>query len=234
SAAPSLRLVASTGPWTSTDQGATTTTTWKIYRVLDSPMVTPLANEPAVEQGIGSNQSQWLLPAENWYLTPSRWKVELAQSGPANWPRVAVGDATPPVRRVPKTKVTGVVAQDNSLRFHVSRIGTPILVKVSYYPNWRARGASGPYRVTPNLMVVVPTSHEVTLTYGATAANRIGEVLTLFGLLGLVGGGVVAWRRGRRRPATGASGGPSAGPAGPAAGATAGPAAGSEGRGAAT
>jgi hypothetical protein len=197
---PSLKQVATTGPWTSTDQGSTTTTTWKIYRVLDSPLVAPLTNEPAVEQGIGASQSKWLPSAQTWYLTPSRWPVELAQSGPANWPRVPVGDATPPTRRVPSTKVTGVQQHDNSLRFHVSRVGTPVLVKMSYYPNWHASGATGPYRVTPNLMVVVPTSHEVTLTYGATSANRIGELLGLFGLIGLVAGAAVAWRRGSRRP----------------------------------
>ncbi len=199
---PSLTLVATTGPWTSTDEGATTTTTWKIYRVLDSPVVAPLTHEPAVEQGIGAGQGQWLQPTENWYNTPSRWDVELAQSGPPNWPRVPIGDATPPARAVPTTKVTAVHQSDNSMRFHVSRIGTPVLVKVSYFPNWQATGATGPYRVAPNLMVVVPTSHDVTLTYGATASNRIGQLLSLLGLIGIVVGAVVGWRRGpwRARP----------------------------------
>ena len=45
-------------------------------------------------------------------------------------------------------------------------MGTPVEVRVSYFPNWKASGADGPWRVAPNLMVVVPTSHDVTLTYG--------------------------------------------------------------------
>ncbi len=176
---PSLKLVATTGPWTSTWGGPTTTTTWKIYQVLDSPLVTPLANDPAVETGIGPSQSQWLPSSQSWYNHPARWKVELAQSGPAGWPRVTIGDTHPPVRRVAKTTVTQVYEGDNTVRFHVSRLGTPVLVKVSYFPNWHASGATGPYRVTPNLMVVVPTAHNVVLTYGASRpTDWTGDLLS--------------------------------------------------------
>jgi hypothetical protein len=185
SADPSLRQIAATGPWTSSEGGSTTTTTWKIYEVLDSPVVTPLANDPAVQVGIGSGQNSWLQPSENWYNDPSRWDVFLAQSGPPSWPRVPIGDTTPPRIKTGSTKVSGVHEGDNAVSFHVSKVGVPVLVKVSYFPNWQAAGATGPYRVTPNLMVVVPTSHTVTLHYGTTAANRLGELITLLGLAGL-------------------------------------------------
>ena len=62
----------------------------------------------------------------------------------------------------------------------------PVLVKVSYFPNWKAKGADGPYRVTPNFMVVVPTSTHVELTYGYTWAEGMGWVLTFIGLAGAV------------------------------------------------
>jgi hypothetical protein len=35
-------------------------------------------------------------------------------------------------------------------------------------------------------MVVVPTSHDVRLTYGETTGDRAGRVLTLVGLLGII------------------------------------------------
>jgi len=179
SADRSLRQVAETGPWTS----GGTTTTWKIYEVLDSPLVTGLANEPAVEVGVRPDQSSWLPPSESWYNDPARWSVFLAQSGPASWPRVAIGDPSPPRRAVPRTHVSEVAESDNTVSFHVSKIGTPVLVKVSYFPNWHASGATGPYRVTPNLMVVVPTSHNVVLSYGATPANREGQALSILGVV---------------------------------------------------
>jgi len=92
----------------------------------------------------------------------------------------------------------------STVSFHVSKIGTPVLVKVSYFPNWQASGATGPYRVTPNLMVVVPTAHDVVLRYGASRANRVGQGLTIIGIAALCALAVRARsgsRRGRRRKA---------------------------------
>jgi hypothetical protein len=202
SADNSLRLVAKTGPWSSGQSGVSTTT-WKIYEVLDSPLVTGLANDPAVEVGVGASQSSWLAPSESWYDDPSRWSVFLAQSGPASWPRVPIGDPSPPRRQVAETHVTRVRETADSVSFHVSRVGTPVLVKVSYFPNWQATGATGPYRVTPNLMVVVPTAHNVVLYYGTSPADRAGEALSVVGLIGLLAfvAGPRFLKRGRHRRA---------------------------------
>jgi hypothetical protein len=189
---PDLQLVAKSGPWTYNYSGTDTTTTWQIYLVKDSPLVTPLANDPVVLSGVKPGPSSWLGtatdegPSLSWYTDPSKWNVELAQSGPSDWPRTPVGDVHPTVKHVGTTKVSAVTQNDSSVSFHVSRVGTPVLVKVSYFPNWQATGADGPWRVTPNLMVVVPTSHDVTLTYGASAANHLGQLATLLGLVALV------------------------------------------------
>jgi hypothetical protein len=63
----------------------------------------------------------------------------------------------------------------------------PVLVKSSYFPNWQVKGAKGPWRATPNLMVVVPTSTTVELHYGRTPIDWAGTILTLFGFVGLAG-----------------------------------------------
>jgi hypothetical protein len=190
---PELKLVASTGPWAYYYNSSTLThTTWDIYLVRNAPLVTPLQNDPVVLAGVNPAPRGWIGPPNqpgpslSWYDDPSRWKVELAQSGPPSWPRTAVNDIHETQKRAPTTRVTGVRLTDSSVSFHVSRIGTPVLVKVSYFPNWHASGAEGPYRVTPNLMVVVPTSHDVTLTYGRSAANDLGQLLTVVGLVALV------------------------------------------------
>ncbi len=203
---PSLQLVAKSGPWTYNYSGADTTTTWQIYLVKDSALVTPLANDPVVLSGVKPGPASWLGsathegPSLTWYSDPSKWNVELAQSGPSDWPRTSVSDVQPTVTHVGTTKVSAITQTDSSLSFHVSRVGTPVLVKVSYFPNWHASGADGPYRVTPNLMVVVPTSHDVTLSYGASTANHLGQLATLIGLVALVVLFVVpSWRRWRLR-----------------------------------
>jgi uncharacterized membrane protein len=128
--------------------------------------------------------------------------VELAQSGPASWPRVRIGDSHPPQRAAAPTRVSHISQSDSTVRFDVSAVGSPVLVKVSYFPNWQVSGATGPYRVTPNLMVVVPTAHQVTLHYGVTGADRLGQDLAALGVLGLVAGAIVTpWRARRRRRA---------------------------------
>ena len=110
---------------------------------------------------------------------------------------MAIGDPTPTKVRAAPTTVSNVHEGVNAVSFHVSRVGTPVLVKVSYFPNWQVAGATGPYRVTPNLMVVVPTAHNVVLRYGASRADHIGEALSGLGLIALVSVVVVAWVRNR-------------------------------------
>ncbi len=183
---PALKLIAQTGPWASDYSGSPTKTTWDIYLVKNSPLVTPLANDPVVLSGVNPAPSGWLAPSLAWYDNPSRWNVELAQDGPPSWPRTSVSHIKTTVKHVGTTRVTGVVQTNSSVHFRVSRVGTPVLVKVSYFPNWHASGAEGPYRVTPNLMVVVPTSHEVTLSYGSSPADTLGLLATLLGLVGLI------------------------------------------------
>jgi len=82
-------------------------------------------------------------------------------------------------------EVSDIEAGTDSLSFRVDRPGTPVLVKTSYFPNWKASGAEGPWRVAPNLMVVVPTASEVELRYATTPVDVLGWSLTLLGLAGL-------------------------------------------------
>lgn len=65
------------------------------------------------------------------------------------------------------------------ISFRTDRIGEPHLVKVSYFPNWQVEGAHGVYPVSPHLMLVIPRQAEVTLTYGRTPMDRVGNGLTL-------------------------------------------------------
>ena len=66
-----------------------------------------------------------------------------------------------------------------------------MLVSTSFFPIWEADGAVGPWRATPNLMVVVPTREEVTLRYGRTPVDVVAILLTVAGLVAL---GVLARR----------------------------------------
>jgi hypothetical protein len=209
---PDLVLVDSTGPWDTSYNGQTLDTTWKVFEVKDSALVEPLADRPVVWRGVEPSQSGWLAPAVRWYDDPSRWDVVPAAGGPSTWTRIPASETRPAAVAEPKTVVSHVAQSDSSISFHVSRVGTPVEVKVSYFPNWRSTGADGPWRVAPNLMVVVPTSHDVTLTYGSTASDKAGDLISLAALVVVVGLAVAGRRahraRRRARPGVAATGSP--------------------------
>jgi hypothetical protein len=125
-----------------------------------------------------------------------------AASGPANWPRATGLDDPLPRTPVTPAVIDDIKATDDSISFTVDEesIGSPVLVKASYFPNWQAKGASGPYRVMPNLMVVVPTSTKVELHYGDTPVDYLAWGLTLLGLVALV---IIAVRPALRLAPTG-------------------------------
>jgi len=171
----------------------TTSGPWVIFQVADSDLVEPLDNEPAVLDGVDDAQDDWVCrskdanekcagPAVTWYQDLSRQDVLLASSGPASWQRVDADDPQPEGRPVDRVEVSDLQTDTAAITFDVDEVGSPVLVKASYFPNWRVSGAEGPYRVAPNLMVVVPTSTHVELTYGREPIEWIAYALTALGI----------------------------------------------------
>ena len=180
---PELTEIAESGPWA-------------IFEVADSEVIEPLANEPAVVTGVDDTQREWMEeprdgsgrfygPAIQWFTDPTWWDVPLARSGPDDWQRVAAGEH-PEARPLDPVEVSNPVIDDESISFDVDRVGEPVLVKMSYFPNWKASGAEGPYRVAPNFMVVIPTDTHVELSYGRTSVEWLSYALTILGVVGLV------------------------------------------------
>jgi hypothetical protein len=197
---------------------------WVVFEVADSQIVAPLANEPVVPEQIDDHVDGWIYgerpapaqgqaqapkstgPAVAWYLDPLRWDVPLASSGPSSWQRVPLNDADPPRTPLPGVQIDDIQSDTNSISFSVDRVGAPVLVKASYFPNWKVSGAEGPYRVSPNQMVVIPTEQNVTLTYGSTWIDFLAWFLTISGLI-IVGILAVDDQRRRDLELAGAHGG---------------------------
>lgn len=191
--------------------------TWAVFEVADSELVTPLSYDPVVLSDADDHIDGWVYAAEHpeavegqpkppknpgpavlWYNDPTRWDVLLATSGPDDWPRAPSTDLDPPRQATGPAEVSDIEMTSDTVSFSVDEVGVPVLVKVSYFPNWKVRGAEGPYRVSPNFMVVVPTEQDVELYYGSTPTDWLGWFLTFVGL-GLLGG-LGAWDiRDRRR-----------------------------------
>src|SRR5438067_2339813 len=168
----------------------------------------------------GLSHKQWLDPSAAWFDDASALDRPLVDSGPAAWVRAGAASARfTPKTPLPPVTVSDVKTTDDTVSFDVSQPGVPVMVKTSYFPNWRATGANGPWRATPNLMVVIPTRTHVSLHYGRTPVDWAGTILTIFGLLGLAG--LANWKlvplapRPPRRRRTETAGAPPSGPSGP-------------------
>lgn len=184
--------------------GAPVEQRWVVYEVADAELVTPLDNEPVVLSDADDHIDGWVYakeeletvegqprapkapgPAVLWFNDPQRWDVLLATSGPDSWQRAPSTDTEVPVTRTPQVQVSDITTTTDTVSFTVDQVGVPVLVRTSYFPNWTASGAEGPYRVTPNFMVVVPTENQVTLSYGRSPLEWLGILATLVGV-GLV------------------------------------------------
>lgn len=174
-----------------------------VFEVAGSELVEALTVEPQVVSGRteadvagefedGAEPSRfdvgWLSQAVEFYNDPNAFAALPAEDGPRGWVRTTTLQSTE-VTAVEAAQVSNVEVDTNRISFSVDQVGTPVLVKASFFPNWRVDGADGPWRVGPNLMVVVPTAQDVELSFGRSAVDILAIVLTLAGL-----GAVVALR----------------------------------------
>ncbi len=164
-----------------------------VFALPSTDLVDVAAYEPVVWDGEGS----FFEAALAWYddiELLDRWMVE---TGPTDWLRIE--DASSGTRRFVDGGgvVTNVVLEDHRIAFDTTALGVPHLVKVSYFPNWQAEGAAGPFRAAPSLMMVVPTEGHVEIVFANTRAELVGNTLTLASLAGLVAWTVIRRRRDR-------------------------------------
>ncbi len=204
---------------------------WTIYEVRDAPVVEALGEQPVVVPGVSNRDWQDEVGVP-WWDAPTRTPPDardlslldrpLVADGPSSWararppgasradapdPKLAAARAVP-AEALPPVEVSRVRTTDHSVSFRVSRTGVPVMVKTSYFPNWTAAGAKGPWRATPNFMVVVPTSHEVRLDYSTTNAEYLGRVGTVAGVFGVAGLALWPMWRKRRKQQSAAENGP--------------------------
>ncbi|MDM8553590.1 6-pyruvoyl-tetrahydropterin synthase-related protein [Desulfococcaceae bacterium HSG7] len=64
--------------------------------------------------------------------------------------------------------------ESDRIYFKTRCVGKPHLIRTTFFPNWKVRGASRIYHASPSLMIVIPETDEVELYYGRLPADIIG------------------------------------------------------------
>ena len=197
-AQPDLTKVGTSGPW-------------HLYEIADTAIVEPLSVQPVVvNERPGDKRERWLEIGTSYFQHMNEWAALPVDHGPDEWQRIdvaadetrSVGVEGEPGREVDIVKavegseiktvsldpvvVSDVKVEQESVSFTVDRVGVPVLVKVSYFPNWQVRGASRVYRAAPNMMVVIPTSTDVNMHYGWNMIDYVAYLLSFAGIAWIV------------------------------------------------
>ena len=186
-----------------------------IFKLRETELVVPATHQPAVyevsERGLlasmtgsgtvagsdGEDRHSFHDFSLEWYDDIDNLHRWVVADGPEEWPRIDSLDERPDMALdVSEDAVSDIVVDHHRISFTTEAVGVPHMVKVSYFPNWEATGADGPWRASPSLMVVVPTEEEVVIEFGDTWAETGGKVLTFGGIASLlILGGMVLWQR---------------------------------------
>jgi len=164
---------------------------WGIFELVNHELVESITTPVGVQYPEFSSERDWASASVKWLSTYdlSGKAPFLVEEGPEMF------DAKTPY---PPVVVSDVELGEREVSFKVSEVGTPVLVKVSHSKQWKVRGATGPYRAAPNLMVVIPTQKEVVLVYENPVWTKVGPLVSLAALAGLA---LVRLRSRRSRPA---------------------------------
>ncbi|HBQ52445.1 MAG TPA: hypothetical protein DD711_06355 [Acidimicrobium sp.] len=186
---------------------------WVIYKVDRSDLVVPMTVQPVIVSTTSDDpKERWLEIGTSWFQHPEDWAAVPADDGPESWQKVDAkidlnrrqGEPADPSRKVDivkpaenisvvelePVKISNTKLEDEAISFSVDKVGVPVLVRMSYFPNWKVENAQGPYRVAPNMMVVIPTKNNIRLHYGYTRVDFSAYFMTFVGVCTMA----VRWR----------------------------------------
>jgi hypothetical protein len=171
---------------------------YSIFRLPESDPIEVARYEPTIYAG----DEEFVDMAVEWWDDLDNLDRWVVADGPEDWERFDELDGPydlGPELDTDGEAVSDVVIDNHQISFTTTAVGVPHLVKTSYFPNWEATGAEGPYLATPSMMVVVPTQPEVSLEFSRTWAENLGMVFTVLAL------GFIGWwlykKRATHRPA---------------------------------
>ena len=86
-----------------------------------------------------------------------------------------------------EVKITNLKMTPETIAFKTNKPNKLHIIKISYFPNWQIQNGSGPYRISPSFMAVVPFSENVELRFETTRVEKYSFYTSLFSLILFLG-----------------------------------------------
>ena len=161
-----VRTIVAPLPATTTASASTATQgTFWLYAISNASLVT----------GVPATMPMGALPTKAYALSMTSYLDTIG----ATTQTVSVPVVNGPTYSGPVATVSNVAASNTTISFHVATIGEPVLIRETYSPQWHVTGAAAVLRAEPNEMMVVPTSHDVTLRFANPVTVPVGAVVSL-------------------------------------------------------
>jgi len=157
----------------------------EIYKVNNTGKYVELAkNEPVLVV-----TKDWKKMSLEWFKKMDLIDTPLVFSNNAedrnNFKSFIANDNLSSIKKIPITSSCSIDEEvsNEEIKIKTSCIGKPLLVKVSYFPNWKVEGAERVYLVSPAFMLIYPEQENVRLYYGDTTIDVIGKMLSVAGII---------------------------------------------------
>lgn len=102
-------------------------------------------------------------------------------------------------KKFPAAQISDIKVADERITFRTDSVGTPVIVRMGYSPQWRVRGGVGAWHGAPHAMIVIPTEEHVEVYYQHPRSETVGFLVSAASSAWLVFGAVR--RRNARRAA---------------------------------
>lgn len=161
---------------------------YAIYRYISNPgeYVEPIQNLP-----VAFETKNWRRDSHRWFLNSQINDIPLVFNASRNPQFKLKAKTLEDLQRVPINSTPPEVTSRLSAEkifIQTTNPDVPLLVKVSFHPNWKVQGADQIYFVSPSFMLIFPEKKEVVLEFRRGLINYMGIVLSLFGVAILLAG----------------------------------------------
>lgn len=161
----------------------------EVYELVsnENRYVSPLKYEP-----VWSETSDWKTESYKWFMKTELSDIHLVfnpertENGDPGQVRLMVQEGE--FDQIPRIPIPGecVVSEElkeEEIRIHTDCIDRPLLIKISYHPNWQVEGADRVYLASPSFMLIYPKEEEIVLRYAQTGVETVGNIFSIVGLI---------------------------------------------------